>query len=95
MAPTYPDAARALLARCAEYRERSIDLGTFKASVWSAANEFVIPQERETRDYLQQVEGKLDILEFTVDDDKLFDATLELVAGIEDTMNRYLSGSTT
>ena len=90
MASMYPAVARQLLHACGEYRQHRIDLTSLKASTWSAASQILIPQEKAFRDYLQQAEGRLDMLEFTTDDDKLLDATLELVEELEIRLRRYL-----
>ena len=93
VAATYPEVARSLLERCAEYRQQVIDLAALKATVWAAANEIVIPQERETHDFLQRAEGRLDMVEFTVDDEQSFPATIEIVREIEERLTRYLDGN--
>lgn len=66
-----------------KYKKGIIDLDALKASVWRASSEIVSVEERELRSDLQQAEAELDSLQFTVDDDLLFDETLKVVTRIE------------
>jgi len=60
-----------------------VDLNSLKASVWKAASEIVSSEEKELRIFLQRAEAELDSIQFTVDDEFLYDETLEVVAKIE------------
>jgi hypothetical protein len=91
IAPTYPEAAQNLLNTCQDYRLRLLSLESLKRIVWGTALEVVDVEERATRDFLQAAEGKLDMLEHTIDEERLFDATLPVVSEIEEQMARYLA----
>ncbi|GAA1816009.1 hypothetical protein [Agromyces neolithicus] len=80
-----------LLVRCREYRHRELDLDALKSEIWSAAAQIVVPDERVLRGFLQKVEGKLDMLQFTVDEPEIRQASLEVVAVIEARLASYLT----
>lgn len=92
MTPAYPEVALRLLACCSEYRNGDDGLEILKAAVWSAAREISIPQERAVRDFLQQAEARLDVLQFTVDADDVREAALVVVTTIEASLSSYLVG---
>ena len=92
MAPTFPESALCLLASCSEYRNGEYDLEVLKAAVWRAAMEISIPQERAIRDFLQHAEGRLDMIQFTVDVEDVREAALGAVAAIEVRLSSYLAG---
>lgn len=92
MAPAYPEVALRLLACCSEYRNGDDGLEILKAAVWSAAREISIPRERTVRDFLQQAEARLDIVQFTVDTEDVREAALVVVTTIEARLSSYLVG---
>ena len=88
--PTYPSVAERLLAHCREYRQGKEDLATLKAEIWSAASQVSIPEERALREFLQQAEGRLDMIQFTVDEVEVQRASLEVLETIEARLMAYL-----
>ena len=54
--------------------------------------EISIPQERAIRDFLQHAEGRLDMIQFTVDVEDVREAVLVAVAPIEARLLSYLAG---
>lgn len=92
MAPTYPEVALRLMASCYEYRNGDDGLEILKAAVWSAAREISIPQERALRDFLQQTEARLDIIQFTLDAEDVREAALVAVTTVEARLSSYLAG---
>ena len=92
MAPTYPEVALRLMASCYEYRNGDDGLEILKVAVWSAAREISIPQERALRDFLQQAEARLDIIQFTLDAEDVREAALVAVTTIEARLSSYLAG---
>ena len=92
MAPTYPESALSLLASCSEYRNGDCDFEVLKAAVWRAAMEISLPQERAIRNFLQHAEGRLDMIQFTVDVEDVSEAALVAVAVIEARLSSYLAG---
>jgi hypothetical protein len=89
--PTYPKAARELLASCDAYLGGSASLAETKSAIWSAAQQIVLVDERELRDFLQAAEGRLDLIEHTTDAASVFQATLPVVREVHDRMLIYLS----
>ena len=72
-----------LKSAISDYKEGTVDLNSLKASVWKAASEIVSVEEKELRIFLQKAEAELDSLQFTVDDESLFDETLKVATKIE------------
>jgi hypothetical protein len=91
VAPSYPAIAENLLAHCRKYRHGVEDLKSLQAEVWSAASQVSIPEERALREFLQQAEGRLDIIQFTVDEAEVERASLETVEAIEGRLSAYLA----
>ena len=54
--------------------------------------EISIPQERAIRDFLQHAEGRLDMIQFTVDVEDVHQAALVAVTTIEARLSSYLAG---
>lgn len=93
MDPTYPGVAERLLTHCRRYRHGSEELESLKAEIWSAASQVSIPEEHELREFLQQAEGRLDMIQFTVDESELKDAVLAISKTIEARLVSYLADS--
>ena len=89
---TYPEVALRLMASCSEYRNEDDGLEILKAAVWSAAREISIPQEGAVRDFLQQSEARLDIIQFTLDAEDVREAALKAVTTIEARLSSYPAG---
>ncbi len=68
MATYYPDALRKLLRACCDYRAKTMDLDELKSIVWETASAVVSIEEAEFRRYLQAVEGRLDMIQFTTEE---------------------------
>lgn len=94
MSPTYPDVASRLLEVCDMFRRGQVELAGLKAAVWSASGEIALPQERPLREFLQHAEGRLDMAEFTVDDDELPKVLDDILLEVEAELRRYLLGGT-
>lgn len=93
MSTHYPDVFRQLLDTCREYRAKSVDLAAMKTAIWGAVQSVVAVEEKQYRDTLQKVEGELDMIQFTVDQAKVFDETLSVINTIE-AMARDALGAT-
>jgi hypothetical protein len=93
MSTHYPDVFKKLLDTCRGYRAKFVDLAVMKATIWSAAQSVVAADEKQHRDALQKAEGELDMIQFTVDQTKVFDETLPVVNAIE-AMARDALGAT-
>lgn len=88
---TYPEVVGALRESIAAYRSRELSLESLQASVWDAASVIVDVEEREGRSFLQSAESRLELIAFTTDRDRLFDATLVVVGEIDAWAESYLS----
>lgn len=90
MAGIYRAQAAELLARCQEYRRGERELEEIKAFIWGGTSVFVSPQDRELRDLMETTEGELDLIQFTVDADRVFPATLVPVSVLEARLVAYI-----
>lgn len=88
---TYPEVVRALRESIASYRSGELPLESFQASVWDAASLIVDVEEHEERSFLQSAESRLELIAFTTDRDRIFDATLVVVGEIDAWAEGYLS----
>ena len=89
--PTYPDTAQKLLAACDAYVNRQLALTDMKNAIWGSAQEIVLVDERDLRDFLQTAEGRLDVIEHTTDAAAVFEATTPVVREVGQRMAAYLS----
>jgi hypothetical protein len=85
----YPQAVARARTACLDYRARRIGIEQLQTAIWSTSQEIVAVEEKELRRFLQNAEGRLDMLRFTVDQALLFERTLELVGEIEDYLRRW------
>jgi hypothetical protein len=75
----YPDEIRDLLGCCEAYIRNEVDLETMKSRIWKASRVVVALEEKELRLLLMRSEGELDSIQFTTDDDKIFERTLDVI----------------
>jgi hypothetical protein len=92
LSPTYPGVAERLLACCREYRRRVEGLDVLKTDIWWAASQISVSEERVLREFLQQAEGRLDMIQFRADESEVGPSSLEVVATIEARLVSYLAG---
>lgn len=88
---TYPLILKNLLYATKLYKGKEISLENYKQDIWSAVSEIVSLEDKDLRTFLQQAEAELDSIQFTVDDDKLFESTLSVVNKIEQRLTSYLN----
>lgn len=79
----YKQDVQDLLTATKQYKDKKISLDEYKSAVWQAACSIVHVEEKQFRSFLQNSEGDLDIIQFTVDSNKIFDETLKVVEQIE------------
>lgn len=79
----YPEVLRSLRDLCHRYRQGLVDIDELKAGIWSAAGQIVHVEERALREFLQSADGKLDMMQFTVDEASVFGESLKIVSAIE------------
>lgn len=65
------------------YRRGELSLGAYKAWLWATAQEATALEDKELRTFLKQAESHLDRLQFTVGSRRLFEATLQVVDGVQ------------
>lgn len=83
----YPDIRANLQAVIADYKSGLMNLDAFKDSLWKVASQVVSIEHKQLRYLLQQAEAELDSLQFTVDDEVLFQETLKVVDRICNHLN--------
>ena len=88
---TYPEAAHKLVASCDSYLGGVASLAQTKSAIWDAAQQIVLVDERELRDFLQAAEGRLDLIEHTTDAPSVFQATSLVVREVRVRMLTYLA----
>jgi hypothetical protein len=76
--------------KCSEYRCGTASLDELKAAVWEAAQQIESSDENELRNSLQSIEGRLDMIQFTTENAKVFAATLPLVHDLEELMRKVM-----
>lgn len=79
----YPEALARAKSACLDYRAKCIGIEQLQVAIWTASQEIAAVEEKELRRFLQNAEGKIDLLRFTVDQEALFDRALEVVGEIE------------
>lgn len=74
-AKDYPDG---LYNDCEKYRNRLSDIDELKTAVWEAAQAITHIEEKELKNFLQSVEGRLDMIQFT--GENIFEDSLEIIS---------------
>lgn len=92
---TYLSTLTELKSDISKFKNKTVDLNSLKVSVWKAASEIVSVEEKELRMFLQRAEAELDSLQFTVDEEILFDETLKVVSGIESFLSKHSDDAST
>lgn len=90
MGTIYGTTITMLRRKCSEYRRKKASLDDLKSAVWQAAQEIESSDEYELRKSLQTIEGRLDVIQFTTDSDKVFDATLLIVEELEELLQKVV-----
>jgi hypothetical protein len=79
----YPRIISHLLDMCQMLRERKITVEEFQIHVANDGEQIVAFEEKELRKFLEAAEGELELIRFTVDREKVFERSLEVVSRIE------------
>ncbi len=87
-------ALQTLIDASALYQSRKITLDDYKARVYETAEALTAKEDKDLRMHLKQQENELDSMQFTVDKDKLFNATLPLVDRIVEKVKKVQEGRT-
>jgi hypothetical protein len=80
----YPDVIQQLLVSSNRYKHGEITLDSYKSEIWSAVGKIIAIEEKELRAFLQAAEAELDSIQYTTDDNKIFNSTLVVVERIEE-----------
>jgi hypothetical protein len=83
MATQYAETLNALLEQLERFRCSDLSLDDLKSAIWEAARVVSSHEERALRDALQQAEGRLDMIQFTVNEPGIRAEALKLVDAIE------------
>jgi len=90
MSTKYSTTIANMLEQCSEYRLRKVSLDKLKRIVWEAAQRVESSDEHGLRQSLQVIEGRLDMVQFTTDSDKVFDASIPVIQELEDLARNVL-----
>ncbi len=88
MVTNYTETITTLRGKCGDYRTGKLSLDDFKKAVWAAAEQIESSDEYDLRLSLQSIEGRLDMVQFTVDQAKVSDASLEIVQELENLIGK-------
>lgn len=76
-----------VLDSCCKYRNGTVSLEELKGVVWETAHAVESSDEYDLRKKLQAIEGRLDMVQFSTDSDKVFLTTLPIVEELEELAN--------
>lgn len=82
----YDEILKKLSDDCEKYRNHLSDIDELKTAVWKAAQAITNFEEKELRNFLQSVEGQLDMIQFT--SENVFEDSLEIVSEIIDRIRK-------
>lgn len=80
----YIHAIKKLLEASQQYKRKEIGLEEYQNIVWGTAEVIVLVDEKDLRCFLQNSEGDLELIRFTVNSNKIFDESLKIVQQIEE-----------
>jgi hypothetical protein len=83
MATLYAEALAGLLERIDRFRRSDLSLDDLKSAIWEAARVVSSHEERALRDSLQQAEGRLDMIQFTVEEPGVRIEALKILDAVE------------
>jgi len=83
MATQYVVVLTALLQQIDTFRRGDLSLDALKSAIWETARQLSSHEERALREALQQAEGRLDMIQFTVEDRIVRVEALKIVDTIE------------
>lgn len=83
MTTHYMDTLSVLLERIDRFRRSDLSLDDLKSALWEAAQAVSSHEERELRDALQQAEGRLDMIQFTVEEPGIRSEALKILDAVE------------
>jgi len=84
----YQKELKNLLTVCEKYRKKHLGTEELKNSVWQTARTITDTEGEELRNFLQQAEGELDMVQFTCED--VFGESLRIVSEITEKITPML-----
>jgi hypothetical protein len=85
----YPQALERVKTACLDYQSRRIGIEQLQFAIWNESQQITAHEEKELRQFHQDSEGELDLLRYTVDDECLFDRTMEIVTQIQEYVRKW------
>ncbi len=82
----YNETLTRLYNDCEKYRNRLSDIDELKTAFWKAAQAITHIEEKELRNFLQSVEGRLDMIQFT--SENVFEDSLEIVSELTEKIRK-------
>jgi hypothetical protein len=79
-----------LLSKVREYREGKTDLDDLQKTLWGTAQALTNYEARRLRQELQDAEGRLESIRFTVDTDRVGGEVLRLLDDVEAKVKRLI-----
>ncbi len=83
MATHYAEVLTALLEQIDRFRRTDLSLDDLKSAIWEAAWVVSSHEERELRAALQQAEGRLDMIQFAVDEPDVRPEAMKILEAVE------------
>ncbi|OQX25852.1 MAG: hypothetical protein BWK80_13520 [Desulfobacteraceae bacterium IS3] len=82
----YNDILTMLYNDCKKYQNRLSDIDELKTAVWKASQAITHIEEKELRNFLQSVEGRLDMIQFT--SESVFEDSLEIISELTEKISK-------
>lgn len=83
MTSHYAETLAVLLGQIDRFRRSDLSLDDLKSAIWEAARIVSAHEERALRDALQQAEGRLDMIQFAVDEPGVRAEALKILDAVE------------
>ncbi|PRA75777.1 hypothetical protein CQ054_22670 [Ochrobactrum sp. MYb29] len=78
----YPDVISDILAACSDHVDGSASADAVQRSIQRGEEAIVAIEENDIRRFLTDIEGQLELVKFTVDDDKQLSETQKIASGV-------------
>jgi hypothetical protein len=72
-----------LLVKCGEFRMGRIAVEDLQAALWGTAEALTARDDRRLRERLQDTEGRMELVRFTVEKARIFDEVLKILDSLE------------
>ena len=85
----YPHALERVKTACLDYQSRRIGVEQLQTAIWNESQQITALEEKEFRQFLQDSEGELDLLRYTVDEQFLFERAMQVVTQIQEYVRKW------